>query len=651
MEHQARRTAPTRGVIAAYGALVVVIGAVWANSVSGGPIFDDHFLADRQTCFRSLRGLLRILQFEPTYACTYRPARYVSYGVDSALFGGAFWGFHVGNIARHAVSAVLAGLLATRLFAQADGCGSPRVAHRWFGLAVAALWALHPVHTDSVSYVSGRRDILVGAWTLASLLAALHAQRRGGLWWLAPLWTTLFAFMSKESAVVIPVLYVAWVWRDADPRTWVREHLATTTAVGVGLGLSFLLVLYRGVFESHSNRGFEWWGGSLESNFATVATLQLRYIGHVASVLPLIGDYKEATIPLATGFGDPRALCGVALVLALVLGALRARRREPLVFYGIAFYLVSLAPMSHVFPHHELFAEHYLYLPIFGAALVVVAGARWLFVRVGVAPSIGVVALVAVVAAFSTRVVARNRDFANEETYYRHVVEHAPANVRAVANLANIYFDQEEFAAALPLYQRLADAWIPGSGNERTHVRRELLSAREVGDDAAGLTAARRLAERHPEVGIGHRHVAELLHDSGDYVGGFAAARRWWETTASPGALAVMAHAASATPTVPLEEVSWLAETVAEALEPPEVAIAYTAQALALRGEAAAALDLMRAMRRPGLSADYDDLGCRIAGRAGVASSPVWCSPEAPDPVPDNPNHRPSPIDQDGADD
>ncbi len=46
MEHQARRTAPTRGVIAAYGALVVVIGAVWANSVSGGPIFDDHFLAE-----------------------------------------------------------------------------------------------------------------------------------------------------------------------------------------------------------------------------------------------------------------------------------------------------------------------------------------------------------------------------------------------------------------------------------------------------------------------------------------------------------------------------------------------------------------------------------------------------------------------------
>ena len=248
-----------------------------------------------------------------------------------------------------------------------------------------------------MSYVSGRRDILAGGWTIVSVYAALVAQRRGGLWWLVPLWTTLFAFLSKESAVVIPVLFLMWTIRDAELKRWVREHVAVVVSVGVGLFLSFLLVLYRGVFASHSNRAFEWWGGSIESNFATVATLQVHYVRHVLLSHPLIGDYRPDTIALAEGFGDPRAIAGVLVVVGILALALWLRRRRPIVAFGLLWYLVSLSPVSHVFPHHELFAEHY-HIPLVGLALAAVDAARWalsftpdpargvLYGRVGAAP-------------------------------------------------------------------------------------------------------------------------------------------------------------------------------------------------------------------------------------------------------------------------
>ena len=120
-----------RALALAWGALALCVVGVWANAIGGGPIFDDHFLVTRQTCFKTLEGMLRTLRFETDYACTYRPLRYLSYGVDHAIFGDRFWGYHVGNIARHVVVTFALGLLATRV--AEDAGGATRPPHRTAG--------------------------------------------------------------------------------------------------------------------------------------------------------------------------------------------------------------------------------------------------------------------------------------------------------------------------------------------------------------------------------------------------------------------------------------------------------------------------------------------------------------------------------------
>lgn len=608
----------------AWAALALVIVGVWANSIGGGPIFDDHFLVVGQDCFKSLGGMLRTFRFESDYACTYRPLRFLSYGVDHLLFGDRFWGYHVGNIARHVLATLAVGLLATRVFADAGGREAPSDGDRWAALAVAALWALHPAQTDSVSYVSGRRDILAGGWTVVSVYAALLAAKRGGLWWLVPLWTTLFAFLSKESAVVIPVLFLLWMIRDADLKAWVKQHVGVVLSASVGLLLSFLLVLYRGVFASHSQRGFAWWGGSIESNFATVSTLQLHYARHVVMEHPLIGDYRPDTIELALSFGDPRALGGVALVLAILGVALFLRTRRPIVAFGLLWYLVALSPVSHVFPHHELFAEHYLYIPLVGAAFAAVDAARWALER---APSperarlYGRVALSATLAIMALRVVERNRDFADERAFYEAVVEHAPDNLRAIGNLGYIYADAGEHEQAMYWLERLRPAWTAGSADERRALPRLVESARAAGNPAVALRGARQLAENHPEIGVGHRHLAELLFQSGDAAGAFAAAADYYRVTRGDGGLILMARACAQDASL---DVAPLLAAIDDAPFAPEEAVFLAARSLAASGDARAAHSLLRDRAGDAPAPPYVELLCGLAASLGEAP-PAGC--------------------------
>ncbi len=614
--------------IAAF-ALVAYITLIWANSVSGGPVFDDHFLVVQQDCFRTVGGMLDIATLQH---CTYRPLRYLSYGVDDLVFGGQFWGFHVGNIALHLLATLIAGLLALELVRRASPETSTRSAI-WFALAVAAFWAVHPVQTDSVSYVSGRRDILAGLFTMASVWLALVADRKGGLWWLLPLWTTLFAFMSKESAVVIPALYLAWKLREVSLREWVKSNVGTVISGAVGLALSFLMVLYRGVFASHSNRGFEWWGGTLVSNFATVAALQVKYIQHVLLSAPLVGDYKPHSIALATSFADPRSIIGVVILVALCAIAWVTRQRRPLVAYGIAWYLLSLTPVSHIFPHHELYAEHYLYIPLFGAAVALIDAGRWGLEKLDARSTIGAGGLLLLLGVMGVMVVDRNRDFVDEQAFYENVISHSPGNLRAISNLANIYFDQEDWEDSLVYFEQLSPLWEAGSGDQLNHEVRLVQAAMAVGRQDLARSTIDNVAQDHADLGVGHRWRTEVCIQQDDPACVLDASLDWWGVTRNERAIPIAVEAFHLG-NLGAEAAQRLATTVRAssdrlAAQPMQ----GVAAALGQTGDAAGAFELLVTWRDASDSS-LDPMICEIANRLPNTARPEYCPDNAPPPLP-----------------
>jgi tetratricopeptide (TPR) repeat protein len=184
--------------------------AVYANSLRNGFVWDDPIILSRQlVVFRTVGDVLApprdIPQFSPDY---YRPLTIGSYLLDRAVGGAEPFAYHLSVVLAHAAAAVLVYALARQLLAA-------RPAASVGAFAAGALFAVHPIHTESVAWAAGRSDVLATAFLIAALL--LHA--RGGSW-LASIGAgmcALAALGAKETAIALyPLMLLLDALRPAE---------------------------------------------------------------------------------------------------------------------------------------------------------------------------------------------------------------------------------------------------------------------------------------------------------------------------------------------------------------------------------------------------------------------------------------------------
>jgi tetratricopeptide (TPR) repeat protein len=143
---------------------------------------------------------------------------------------------------------------------------------------------------------------------------------------------------------------------------------------------------------------------------------------------------------------------GAALVLGMLLWlTVRALTWQPWVFFGGLWFFITLLPVCQIFPHHELMAEHYLYLPLVG--VLVVASPLWEYLLAR--QRTAAIALISVlVLLFSVRTVIRNRDWKDGMTLWTSVLKNAPQCARAHDNLGTEYLNRKDYQRALSHYQQ-----------------------------------------------------------------------------------------------------------------------------------------------------------------------------------------------------
>jgi tetratricopeptide (TPR) repeat protein len=396
------------------GACLLFVGlafAVYANSLGGEFLFDD-LSTFRRAGFAD-DSLLDAAQ-------RYRPVRYVSLHIDRVLYGNRAWGYHVTNTLLHGITSFVVFVLLRRL-------AGPVAA-----LAGALLFVTHPVHTESVAYISGRRDILTTLFFLLGFLCWVEFHRSARRRWIAAA-AGLYALAlgAKEMAVTLPLICVLHdlLLDPARARRQIPLHAVA--------GLAAAAVAVYVAFFSDATHQFEWHGGSMAANFATSVRIAAHYALLVVFPLRLLGDYSFDAFPLSRSFLEARVLLALFGIAAALAVAVRLRRRAPLVSFGLAWFLVTLLPVLHIKPFHELAAEHYLYLPSVGACLLLGLGFERLRATAGVRPAW--IALGLVLAAFSVRTVARNRDWRDGETFWNSVVATAPRSARGLFNVGMIH--------------------------------------------------------------------------------------------------------------------------------------------------------------------------------------------------------------------
>ena len=478
-------------------ALVAAVGAVYASSLSGPFVFDDLLSITENPTIRQLWPLTAPLSPPSGQGLTVegRPLLNLSLALNYAISGTNPWSYHVTNTAIHALAALaLFGLLRRTLTAS-----STFNVHlsTTLSFSAALLWAVHPLQTESVTYIVQRTESLMGLL----LLATLYFFRRG--WLTASFFACLLGMATKEVMVVAPLLVVLYdrTFVSGSFRAGWQRHRAFYGALAATWLLLGFLVLGAG------NRG-----GTIGSSAGVsqwdYALCQSRAVLHYARLAlwphPLIFDYGTDFISFAAA--APYLLSIFALVAAT---GYALWRRPALGFLG-AWYFLILAPTSSIVGGtRQMLAEHRIYLSL--AALTVVAallahhwlGRRFLWAVLPAALALG------------AATVARNADYATALTLYRDTAAKRPNNGFARYNLAQAYADAGRHAEAVPEFEAALDL-LTSTAPVHNNLGNSLMALGRLPEAKAQFEAA---LQRDPRYANAHFNLGNLLLAAGDKPG------------------------------------------------------------------------------------------------------------------------------------
>jgi tetratricopeptide (TPR) repeat protein len=408
-------------------ALLLAALAAYSSSFSGPFVYDDLQSIPENPTLRQLWPPWEALS-PPAGGATVggRPVLNVSFALNYALGGAAVGGYHVGNLLIH----VLAGLTLFGLVRRT--LQLPRLAADFAGAALpvafvtAALWTLHPLQTEAVTYMVQRAESLMGLCfllTLYGFVAAAQAERPAKFQMLS-IAACALGMGTKEVMASAPLLVLLF------DRTFVAGSVGAAWRARrgyyAGLAATWLLLAWL-VLGNGGNRGgsigfgigVSWWDHTLTQFEAVVRYLWLSAWPH-----PLVFDYG-ATWAKSTA----EVLGYAAIVLPLLAGTLVAlRRNHPLGFLG-AWFFVILAPTSLMPGPTQMIVEHRLYLPLAAVTVLAAAGAH----RAGGRRVLA--GLLVAACALGVLTFRRNQDYRSDLVLWQDTVAKRPDNPVAHDNL------------------------------------------------------------------------------------------------------------------------------------------------------------------------------------------------------------------------
>jgi tetratricopeptide (TPR) repeat protein len=505
--------------------------------------WDDDIIILGQPFLReaTLSNLARIVSPFPARE-EWLPLRDLTLLANFTLFGSAPWSFIAGNIALHALAAILVLVLCERL-------GLSRIE----ALVGASLFACHAVHVESVTWLSARKDPLSAIFLLLALLA--HIRWRDGKGGYGP--GILFlglALVSKASSFIFPVwaaVYDLAFRRELRLRERVVPLLPHVLLAAGHAILYTRLVSLDGVIEAYPP-------GGIATVLLTDIVLLRDYTA--AAILPLrhqaIYSVEFVTTPWNAGFWASIAILGAVGAAAWKL------RERPWVPFAAALFYASFLPYLNLVPHGIYYAERYLYLPtIFlslAAGKLAVAGIEAARSRSRIAGSAACAVLSIALVLHGAAGSRRNLAWADSETFWRYQAAEEPKNPAPLMNLAathelfgndiaatRVYEDVlARFGDVPEAYHRLGRVARRSGDLARALVLYEKCAVLEAGDPrtlnnlgevylalgrrADAISLYEKIVSAHPRYLLARANLARTL----DAEGRRAEARRHWEKVA-----------------------------------------------------------------------------------------------------------------------
>lgn len=487
-------------------ALVIVASlAVYSNALWNGFVADDHDLIVKYPLVRDIRNIPAFFAAEDTLADGestgyYRPFARMSYVFDYIFWGLNPFGYHLNNILLHASTGVSFFLVLRLLF-------SVRVS-----FVAALLFALHPIHVEAVTWITGRNNVLSGLFILLSFYCYVKFDRedeamKRKLLFLAMLLFLALSLLSKEFALMFPFLlflyHLCFNGKEGAPqmeRQILRRALVSSIPVFLVIGL-YLYARHLVV------------GSSLKIHTPVltynVALSLKNYFGYVQTLLLPINLSTTSFIPTQEPLLNAR---GVLSIITLIIGTVACYyfyKKDRSMLFAIMFFFIFLLPVSNIIAFNPVpVAERYAYTASMGFCLFVA-----LFIE-RFLPKYGriVYSLLVIVSVFySYQVINRNLDWKDNLTLFRKTVKTLPDSPVAHYCLGDAYLEKGMVPEAISAYER-SMSLNPNFPHSRLALAK-VYQEEGMWDKAAGLY--REVIRLMPDNAEAHANLAFVLFQKG----------------------------------------------------------------------------------------------------------------------------------------
>jgi protein O-mannosyl-transferase len=485
--------------------LVLVIFAIYGQTRNFGwvNLDDGAYIYDNPPAQRGLSAESVRWAFTTVYLANYAPLTWLSFFTDFARSGMDPGTYHVTNVVLHAANAVLLFLLLVRLTAAA-----------WPSAFIAALFAVHPLHVESVAWVSSRKDVLSTFFALLALLAYVQFTRASAFrWYLAASLAFVCSLLAKSMWITMPcvlLLLDLWPLRRA---TLARADSAVWRRLAVEKLPLFAVSAVSAVVTVYAQRaGGAMPGQDLLGLRTRIANAFVSYVRYLAlTVWPdgLIPYYIHPKDALSFGL----VAGAVSILVAVTAAAWLLRNSRPYLFVGWFWYLGTLVPVIGIVQvGGQAMADRYTYVPLIG---IFIAAAWGLADFVRAVPRLRIAATAACLCAVGALSVLAHQQTARWQssiTLFEYTLSVDPENSVALGNLGEAFYSAGRYADAQRTIARALHL-RPGDAGNLSNLSATL---RKLGRLDEAVAAARRSLEIDPESPRAYNHLSLASLEQGN---------------------------------------------------------------------------------------------------------------------------------------
>ena len=441
-------------------ALIIFLSIlVYANTFNNEFVWDDEVQIVSNEYIKDLRNIplfftkdLWMLSAEPHQSGYYRPLMLLSFALDFRMWKLNPLGYHLTNLFFHVLNSLLVFLLAIRITKK-----------KYIALAASLFFAVHPVHTESVTFIASRNDVMSAFFFLLAFLLYIGSNKR--IHYYASSLSFLLALLSKETALVFPLILITYDYiiegrTIGEIKEKTKFYSPYFAILAVFLILRFFVLGIVPIIRPY-------YGGSLYTSLLTMSYVLVYYIKIL--ILPLDLNVNH-NIPVASALFELRTITSIILLFLVFAIILWASRRERIALFALAWFFITLLPVSNVIPLSTLMAERYLYLPSMGFCLLL-AIAFWraynhLEEDRKIIPAI---LFIFIIIFYSAVTIDRNADWRDDLTLWSSTIKMNPNSYDAHLNLGKTYFEKSLYDPAIAEYREALRLDPANKNNHKIH--------------------------------------------------------------------------------------------------------------------------------------------------------------------------------------